>query len=229
MRVLGFRGVARSERGLTIRHVIRHVGLLCGPAAALGMAVGVEVLGRMIPGYDPVRQTVSEIGEIGSPVQVSFSLLLFATAACLLGFAGSVWSASKARAHGRGAAYLIAFMAFAAVGIGLFPFPRPMHNVFGLSELIGYQAPLALALAWRGDVQARPLVRLSWIFLVLIWASIVLNLSAVFRPEPVWTTLAPVYGLVQRSLFAAWFGWCAGTGLLLHWMAGGTAPAKASA
>jgi hypothetical protein len=56
----------------------------------------------------------------------------------------------------------------------LFGPPHPLHNVFGESELIGYQAPLA---AFGSAV-------------------------------------APAHGLVQRSLFAAWFGWCAGLGAL---------------
>jgi len=219
--------MAPREHELSTRRAVWTIGMLCGPAAAVGMAVGVVVLGRMVPGYDAVRQTVSEIGEAGSPAQGSFSALLFAVAACTVGLAASVWSASSARGHGRGAAYLVAFMALSAAGIGAFPFPHPLHNVFGLSELLGYQAPLALALAWRKDVHARALVLFSWVCFALIWASIVLNLSALFRPAVVWAAVAPVYGVVQRSLFAAWFCWCAGTGLLLLRMIGGDTASRA--
>jgi hypothetical protein len=47
-------------------------------------------------------------------------------------------------------AYLAGFMSVSDSGVGLFPYPHPLHTVFGLSELISYQAPIALALAWRG-------------------------------------------------------------------------------
>lgn len=33
--------------------------------------------------------------------------------------------------------------------MGIFGFPHPLPNLFGESELLAYQAPLALALAWR--------------------------------------------------------------------------------
>ena len=33
-------------------------------------------------------------------------------------------------------------------GNGIFAFPHPLHNTFGIYELIGYRAPLALALSW---------------------------------------------------------------------------------
>ena len=54
------------------------------------------------------------------------------------------------------------------IGVGIFSFPHPLHNVFGLSELVGYQAPLVLALTWRRDPQAASVVRLSWIIAVAV-------------------------------------------------------------
>jgi len=40
-------------------------------------------------------------------------------------------------------------MALPAAGIAAFAYAHPAHNIFGMSELVGYQAPLAFALAWR--------------------------------------------------------------------------------
>jgi hypothetical protein len=111
------------------------------------------------------------------------------------------------------AAYLIGFMAVPAVGTGVFAYPHPLHNVFGISELIGYQAPLFLALGWRRDPRAKTLVTISWVFFALTWAAIVLNLSSF--SEPVWAYVKPLHGIVQRALFAAWFGWCAIVGIIL--------------
>jgi hypothetical protein len=122
-------------------------------------------------------------------------------------FASAIRDVSVAAHHPRLAAYLIAFMALPAAGIGVFAYPHPAHNFFRMSELIRYQARLAFALAWRHDPRAKTLVGMSWIFFVLIWGAIALNLSAF--AAPVWAYVKPVHGLAQRALFAAWFGWCA--------------------
>jgi hypothetical membrane protein len=189
--------------------------LLFGPLAGVILAVGIAGLALLLPGYSHVHQTVSEIGEIGSPARVPFAIVLCCVSACILIFASAVRDVSVAAHHSRVAAYLIGFMALPAAGIGIFAYPHPLHNIFGLSELIGYQAPVFLALAWRRDPRARRLVSLSWIMYLLICIAIAVNLSSLYRQGPVWAYVKPVNGLAQRALFAAWFGWCAVVGLLL--------------
>ena len=116
----------------------RNYRLLFGPIAALVLTFGVAGLAVLIPGYSHVHQTVSEIGEIGSPARVSFAVMLGCVALCILIFASAVRDVSVAAHHSRLAAYLIGFMALPAVGIGVFAYPHPAHNIFGMSELIGY-------------------------------------------------------------------------------------------
>jgi hypothetical protein len=48
-----------------------------------------------------------------------------------------------------------------------------------------------------------------------VWISIALNLVSLDRHSALWARVKPVYGLMQRSLFAAWFGWCTGIGVML--------------
>jgi hypothetical membrane protein len=189
--------------------------LLFGPLAAGLLLAGIAGLAFMVPDYSHVRQTVSEIGEMGSPARIPFAAMLCSVALCLLVFAAGVRSECKRAGHNAFCAYLIGCMAVSAAGVGTFAFPHPLHNVFGQSELIGYQAPLAFALAWRADAGARRLVAFSWILFVLVWLSIALNLSSLLRQGSLWLQIKPYYGLVQRSLFAAWFCWCAGIGVLL--------------
>ena len=190
-------------------------GALFGPLAAALLVLGIVGLGVLVPGYDPVRQTVSEIGEVGSPMRLPFALLLWAVAACVLVFAWALRGFARQAGASTLPAYFTACMAVSAAGVGAFAFPHPLHNVFGLSELIGYQAPLVTALAWRRAPGARTLVRFSWIMVAVVWATIVLNLVPVCRPAGIWPHLKPVYGLVQRALFASWFCWCAGAGAIL--------------
>src|SRR5438874_8497512 len=115
--------------------------LLFGPLAAAILCFGIIGLAPLLPGYSHVHQTVSEVGEIGSPARVPFAIMLSCVAACILVFAAAVRDRSVQTGHSQLAAYLIGFMALSAVGVGVFAYPHPLHNVFGLSELIGYQAP----------------------------------------------------------------------------------------
>jgi hypothetical membrane protein len=189
--------------------------LLFGPVSAAIFCVGVVGLALMVPGYSHVHQTVSEIGEVGSPARIPFTVMLACVAGCTLIFASAIRDFSSQAGRSKVAAFLTACSALSALGVGIFAFPHPLHNVFGLSELIGYQAPLALALAWRTDPNAKALVAWSWIFFGLLWLAMALNLSPLFPQSWLWAHLKPVNGLVQRSLFLSWFAWCTVAGLLM--------------
>ena len=193
----------------------RNYRVLFGPLAGAILFFGIAGLALLIPGYSHMQQTVSEIGEMGSPARVPFAIMLCCVPACILVFASAVRDLSVMAYHSRLAAYLIGFMALPAAGVGVFAYPHPLHNIFGISELIGYQAPLVFALTWRRDPRVKTVVAASWIFSVLIWVAIGLNLSSLYRQGLIWAYVRPVNGLAQRSLFAGWFGWCAVVGILL--------------
>jgi hypothetical membrane protein len=193
-----------------------NVRVLFGPFGALLLALGIAVLGSMVPGYSQVHQTVSEIGEVGSPMQLPFTVVICTVAACIVVFASGLREIAVMSRRSALPALFTTLMAISAAGVGIFSFPHPLHNVFGISELIGYQAPLVLALSWRRDPNARAVVIVSWIFTALVWLAIVLNLASMDRSSALWASEKPVYGLVQRSLFAAWFGWAAVVGLMLY-------------
>jgi hypothetical membrane protein len=188
--------------------------LLFGPVAGCVLALAVAGLGLMVPGYSQVRQTVSEIGEVGSPARIPFTIALCAVGLCVFLFAIAIRDRCLQAGTSRWSAYLIGFMAFPAAGVGVFAFPHPLHNVFGLSEIVGYQAPLALALTWRRRAEKRIPVVVSWIAWVLVWMSVGLNMTSMDRHGALWGLVGPRFGLVQRALFASWFGWCAVLGIL---------------
>lgn len=189
--------------------------LLFGLVTAVIFSVGIVVLAMLVPGYDPIRQTVSEIGEMDSPMRWPFAAMLWIVALCLIVFAMGLWRASRDAKHNALSAYLTAWMAVVSAAIGVFAFPHPLHNVFGESELIAYQAPLAFALAWRKDASARGAVAFSCIMYVLLWISLGLNMAQIVHGGALWHDIKPFYGLVQRSLFACFFVWIAGIGWLL--------------
>ena len=197
------------------------VRLWFGPFAALIFAAGVWALALHVPGYNHARQTVSEIGEVGSPMQLQFTGLLLVIAFCMLVFASGVYSAAKAANLSQVPAWLLVCMAASAAGVGIYSFPHPLHNVFGLSEFIGYQAPAAVALTWRREPRAAGLVAFSWIMFVLIWIAMGLNLAPLAPSLPLAHLEKPIYGLVQRLLFTSFFTWAAGAGLMLRPLARG--------
>jgi hypothetical membrane protein len=186
-----------------------------GPIAAVLFFAGIFAIGLMIPDYSSVRQTVSELGEIGSPGRVVFSVILCLVAASLIIFAGAVGRILRGSGHSGLPAYFVGAMAISAAGVGIFAFPHPLHNVFGMSELVGYQAPLVAALVCRKDQSAKRLNVFSIVMYVAVLLAIAANMTTLHRHGDLWAHIHPFYGVVQRFLFAAWFSWCAGYGVLL--------------
>lgn len=186
-----------------------------GPFAALLFFAGIFAIGLITPGYSHVRQTVSELGEVGAPGRVAFSVLLGLIATCLVVCACAIARSLRDLGCSTLPAYFVGAMAISCMGVGLFAFPHPLHNVFGLSEMVGFQAPLIAALVGRKSPRARRAVLFSTILYALVVLAIAINLVPLIRPAGLWPLIRPFYGLVQRSLFASWFLWCAGYALLL--------------
>ena len=194
---------------------IRDSRLWFGPGAGVLLLAGTIAIGLVTPGYSHVRQTVSELGEVGAPGQGAFTILLLAVASCLLAFAFAVARVLRDAGSSRLPAWFVGAMGASTAGVGLFAFPHALHNVFGMSELVGYQAPLVAALACWSNPRAKRVVVFSIVMYIAVLLAIAINLVPVIRPTDAWLQVKPYFGLVQRSLFASWFAWCAGYGLLL--------------
>lgn len=202
------------DRGRTSPISLR-LRLSFGLMAALVLWCGFVLLPLLVPEYDSVRQTVSEIGEMGSPARAPFTATLCVVAICLLLFAWGLRDASRKLGRPSVAAYLTGFMAISSVGVGVFAYPHPLHGVFGLSEFVGYQAPWVLALTWRREKAVRGLVPFSWTMGAFLWVAIIANLSVLDLHSWLWHVERPIYGIVQRSLFLTWCLWLAGISLML--------------
>jgi len=186
-----------------------------GPVAFLLFIVGTLAIGAITPGYSHVRQTVSELGEAGSPGQFAFSALLCLVAACLVICATAVARSLRELGCSALPAYFVVAMAFSCAGVGLFSFPHPFHNIFGLSETVGLQAPLVAALVCRTQPRAKQAVVFSLIMYVVVALALIINFIPLLRPANLWPLIRPFFGVIQRSLFASWFIWCAGYAVLL--------------
>ncbi len=198
-----------------------------GPISGLVLLAGIVAIGAISPGYSHVSQTVSELGEVGSPGRLLFAGVLCVVAIALLVFAQAVAKSVITLGHSKIPAYFLVAMAMSTAGVGVFAFPMPLHNIFGLSETIGYQTPLFAAIACGSDPRLRKTKTFSIIMYVVVLLVIGVNLLALVRPAEIWALIKPVFGVVQRALFASWFVWCAGYAMLLmqavrpHELAGG--------
>ena len=183
-------------------------GILAGPI----FFTAVYALASMLDGYSHVSQTVSEIGWMESPVRVFHQAALLLVAVCLLTFAVGLYRFAGSNGVPRIPAFILGCLAVSLTGLAATPIPDPLHNVFGLSSLIGYMSPLAVALSWRKLQNPGRIIGIAWIAFVLVLVTIALNLSPLFAPD-----LYPLeyYGVAQRSLFVVFYGWCTCLGVAL--------------
>ena len=163
-------------------------------------------LGALLPGYDPIHQTISEIGERGSPFEATFKALSFIGTICLIVFSYGVCRFSLKRHLSPIPALFLGFYGLMELGVAIFESPHPLHNVFGISTTVGFFAPMALALAWPRGPDYRVLRQVSVAAAVLLIIGIVLNLMPLFS-QPAY--LLEHYGLVQRAHFVLFYLWCA--------------------
>lgn len=190
--------------------------LLFGPAAGILFFATVYLLAALLPDYSHLSETVSEIGEIGSPVALPFEVGMLVVNVCVILFGIGLFRLSGSAGISRLPAVFVIYFGVIDIGTNVFPSPHPLHNVFGLSLTIGYLAPLVTAIAWRSTDTARSMAAVSLPVAVLIFVSIFLNISPAFNRD-----LYPLeyYGVVQRSIFVLFYGWCAYVGLKAWTMA----------
>ena len=174
------------------------------------------VLGALLPNYDPITQTISEIGRTGSPFEATFKVVNLSVAGFLILFAFGVYRFSVERHLSLLTAVLLGFFAAMELGVEIFESPNPWHNVFGLSSLLGFFAPLALAFTWPSTPDLRVLRRVSGVAALLVLIAVLLNLSPLFVQV---TYIIDHYGLIQRTLFVFYL-WCAYVAFILFRNAG---------
>jgi hypothetical membrane protein len=182
-------------------------GLICG-TALIAMST---VLGALLPGYDPVRQTISEIGEQGSAFEGIFQIGLIFQAVCFMVFAYGVYRFSSLRHVSALPALALGFLGLMDLGSAAFASPHPLHNLFGLPKIFGFLAPLLLAVSWPSAPDLRVVRRVSGVLGALVLISVALNFVPAFvsletvRKSAPW--IEDYYGLIQRTLFV-YFAWC---------------------
>jgi hypothetical membrane protein len=193
--------------------------LLFGLIAGSELIVMSTILGALLPGYDPIRQTISEIGEQGSTFEGIFQIALIVRAVCFIVFAYGVYHFSSVRHVSTLPALALGFLGLTDLGSAAFASPHPLHNLFGIPKLLAVLAPLLLAISWPSAPDLRIVRRVSGVAGALVLISVALNLVPVFVSLETVRTSAPWiedhYGLIQRTLFV-FFAWCVFLAVVLY-------------
>ena len=172
--------------------------------AAAVFIFGTLILGMMDENYNAIAQTVSEIGKLGSALEIPYRIMMFFVAGASLMFCRALYIFVKTNHMARLPVFLIAFFALMDFGFAIFPSPHKYHNVFGLLHLIGYMAPLFVAMNWRNKLSQYHVIGVSWLAFAAICVFMFLNLSPMFLRE-----LYPLeyYGVMQRALLYTYYAW----------------------
>jgi hypothetical membrane protein len=169
----------------------------------------------ILPGYSLVRNTVSEIGGLSSPLRWPFSGFLACEAALLALFASALFEIAKETGRSRWPAVLLWIEAGCYLGLAAFPTPHPLHNLFGLGQVVGYSAMLAAWLSWRRDTRLNRLAALSAIlfslFIILFLGWMAVLIASIHNP-PMLKVLVATQGLSQRTYIYALPAWVIATG-----------------
>ncbi|MBT8321466.1 MAG: DUF998 domain-containing protein, partial [Eudoraea sp.] len=126
--------------------------LIVGAIAAITFIFGTLIFGQQLEGYSAVSQTVSEIGQKGSPLYIPWQLFTIGTGCLLILFAVGLISFAKKRKLSIVPALFILVYGLSHFTMGFFPSPHALHNVFGLSMIVGYFSPLMFALYWKNKL-----------------------------------------------------------------------------
>jgi hypothetical membrane protein len=186
-------GSARRHRRsvTTARELIGRPAIVSSSLAPVLLIGGTFVAGALTPGYDPVRQTISELAAGDAPTRVLMTVFFVLTGLCHL--------VTVTFARGIGIAGRVAFLigALATLGVAAFPLPSvagssATHTAFAMVGFIALAAWPILGMRLRADFPwlVRPfgstlgtaILTALCVWFLIIWSS----------------HSSPVVGLVER-------------------------------
>lgn len=131
----------------------RRILLLCGILSPLSYAVADALAGMRSEGYSFRDQTISELGAIGAPSRLLFSILLIPVNLLLVAFGVGVWQSAAGRRRIRVVAGPLTSFGVLALTVGPFVPMRPRGTAQGLTgalHLIEGMVAILILLAAMG-------------------------------------------------------------------------------
>ena len=178
-------------------NIIKHTGWL----SSLFFISGSIISGALLENYNSISQTLSEIGKMGSPYETHWQLLCLASGSMLILFSAYIFTVSKKHRISMAPGFFIFSYGLSQFLISLYPSPHLLHNVFGLSMIVGYFSPLMFVIFWGSGFGLKFKMTSAFAFIWILF-TIFLNLSPMFLPD-----LYPItyYGVVQRFLVYSFY------------------------
>ena len=195
---------------------------LLGVVGPVGYLVLVTVLGLLWDGYDPIRDTQSELGALDAPDRLVMNLAGFmGLGVSILAVAAAYWlllAPSRAKLLGTG---LLGLAGVGMVAVGFFPCDAGcvdvtvtgrLHSLFSMPGAIGLPAAaMVSALVFRRDGR----FGMAW-QLVSFWLGLAALVSG---PLIAAELVGGVNGLVQRAAMWVPLGWMTAVSIKLYRLA----------
>jgi hypothetical membrane protein len=185
--------------------------LASGIAAPILYAVADVLAGMRWPGYSFRDQTISELGAIGAPTRLLFSVLLIVVYALMVAFGVGVWKASRGRRRLKAVGGLIVGVGLLALTAGQYAAMHPRGTEQGLAGTLHLAEGLvAMILVFTSMAIAAPAFGAR--FRIYTIATIVLALgcglwSAMDAPRVEQGLATPWLGVKERIFWYAYQSW----------------------
>lgn len=173
-----------------------------GTGAVILFWVSTVICGSIHGNYSHSRDTISELGALGSHSQYLFSGLLSLVAIMGLSFSWGLLRVCRAKELSPIPILPIVFFFLANIGVALYPLGDPMHPLMGqISEVIMLGPILALVF-WRGPTNFG--LRIFSMAAMAFFIFSLLLLLAGWLPD---SFVQSHSGLLQRIFHAGWSFW----------------------
>jgi hypothetical protein len=211
-------GRVMTRRRVLVTRILTLVGI-AGPICYIGF---VSLLGLLWAGYDPIKQTQSELGAVDAPHGLLMNVAGFmALGVVILAFAAAYHLVLRPSAWRWAAAGLMVLAGVGMVTVGFFPCDAgcvdvtrtgELHSTFSMPGAIGLPAAVMLSsLAFRSDGRLGPAWQLT---------SLLLGLATLASgPIVAADLLSDHLGLLQRAGMWTPVLWMSAVSLRLHAMA----------
>jgi hypothetical membrane protein len=168
-----------------------------GTTLAIIFWVGSSIAGIVHGNYDPLDNTISELGKIGTKSHLFMTAVMYLDGICgVLFIVGLVMACRQFRLNIIPAIMAIS-MPFTALWTTYFSLPSPMHAATGPVFFLLYIGIILSFFVWRGE-KLKTVRILSAVSLVLLLGIFLRFTSFIYGHE----------GLIQRFVYAGWSVWC---------------------
>jgi hypothetical protein len=168
-----------------------------GTATALIFWVGSIVAGIIHGNYNPLDNTISELGALGTKSHLFMTVVMYLDSICGVLFIVGLIMACRQLGLNILPVVTAISMPFTAFWTTYFPLPNPSHGATGPVFFLLYIGIILSFFLWRGEKLKT--VRISSAISLLLLLGIFLRFTSfVYGHE----------GLIQRFVYAGWSVWC---------------------